>query len=90
MIPNLAVIHLDNPYWRPCWRHTRLWIPLILLYLPLLLFSPLILLGVVVVCWLGKVSAWKAIATFWALLCALPGTDVRVTAESNHIMVRIL
>lgn len=90
MTPNVAIVHLDNPCWRPIWRHTRLWIPLFLLWIPFLLLVPFILLAVVVACWVGRVSAWQAIGTFWSLLCALPGTDVRVTAEGNHILVRIL
>ena len=90
MIPNLAIIHLDNPHWRPFWRHTRLWIPLFLLYIPLLLLSPLILLVVVIVSCMGRVNPFRAIATFWSIWCALRGTDVRVAADNNHIAVRIL
>ena len=88
MIPSLAVVHVHNPYWR--WRGVRLWVPLILLYLPLLLLSPLILLVVMVTCLVGHVNPWRAIAAFWALLCSLSGTDVRVKADGNRVLVRLL
>jgi hypothetical protein len=68
----------------------RLWVPLILLYIPLLLVSPLILLVVVAACLMGRVSPWRAIAAFWGLFSSLAGTEVRVQAEGNRVMVRIL
>jgi hypothetical protein len=88
MIPSLAVVHVHNPGWR--WRGLRLWLPLFLLWIPLLILSPLILLVIVIASWLGRVSPWQAIAAFWALLSGLTGTDVRVQAEGNQVLVRIL
>ena len=82
MIPNFAVVHVHNPGWR--WGGLKLWVPLILLYIPLLLLSPLILLVAVVACVLGRVNPWRAIATFWGILCSLPGTDVRVRADGDR------
>lgn len=90
MTPNLAIVHLDNPQWHPYWRHTHLWIPLFLLWIPFLLLAPFILLAILIACWLGRISPWRTVSTLWGLLCALPGTDVRVTAEGNRILVRIL
>ena len=88
MIPSVAIVQVHNPYWR--WRGVRLWLPLFLLWIPLLLVSPLLLLIVVVVCWVGRVNPWRAIRAFWGILCGLPGTDVRVQAEGNRVLVRIL
>ncbi|HUB19067.1 MAG TPA: hypothetical protein VL990_10555 [Acidobacteriaceae bacterium] len=88
MIPNLAVVHVHNPEWK--WQGFRLWFPLILLYVPLLLLSPLLLLVVVVACLIGQVSPWRAIAAFWGIWCGLRGTDVRVQADGNRVLVRIL
>ncbi|HVT97678.1 MAG TPA: hypothetical protein VHE33_09235 [Acidobacteriaceae bacterium] len=88
MIPSLAVVRVENPDWR--WGGVRLWLPLVLVYIPLLILSPLILLVVVVACWLGRVRPWRAIAGFWELFCSLAGTDVRVQAEKNRVLVRIL
>jgi hypothetical protein len=84
--PNIAIVYVDNPHW----RSLRLWIPLFLLWIPLLLLSPLILLVLLAACFLGRVNPFRAIAVLWAISCSLPGTDVRVCAESNRILVRIL
>jgi len=86
MTPNVAIVHIHNPYWRGC----RLWIPLFLLWIPVILLSPLLLLILLAVCFLAKISVWQSIAVFWGILCALPGTDVRVVAQGNHILVEIL
>jgi len=88
MIPSLAVVRVHNPAGK--WRGMRLWVPLFLLYIPLLLLSPLILVVVVAACWVGRVSAWQAIRTFWSILCGLTGTDVHVRAEGRQVLVRIL
>jgi hypothetical protein len=86
MTPNLAVVHIDNPHW----RGIHLWLPLFLLWIPVILLSPLILLLVLIVCFLGRINPWRALAAFWSITCSLPGTDVRVQAEGNHVRVRIL
>jgi hypothetical protein len=86
MTPNIAVIHIHNPHWRGC----KLWVPLFLLWIPVILLSPLILLILFVLCIAGGISTWSAIQTFWGILCGLRGTDVRVTADGNNILVRIL
>jgi hypothetical protein len=49
-----------------------------------------VLIVLAVVCWLGRVSFLKTIAVMWGILCSLPGTDVRVHAEGNNVVVRIL
>lgn len=90
MTPNIAIVHVQIPEQR---RNFRLWVPLFLLWIPALLLSPLILLALVVLlvaCVLWQVSFFGALRTFWGLLCSLPGTDVRVTAEGKKILVRIL
>jgi hypothetical protein len=86
MTPNIAIVRFENAH---C-RKIRLWVPLFLLWIPLVVLSPLILLVVVGVCLAGRISPWRAMAALWALSCSLPGTDVRVCAEGNHVMVRIL
>jgi len=84
--PNVAVVRIENPHW----RGMRLWLPLFLLWIPVILLSPVILLVLGAACFLGRVSFWRAIATFWTIVCSLPGTDVRVCADGNRITVRIL
>jgi len=86
MTPNVAIVHVHNPYW----RGFRLWIPLFLLWIPVLLLSPLLLLILLSACIVGRVSFWKSISVFWGILCALPGTGVLVDVEQNHVLVEIL
>jgi hypothetical protein len=86
MIPSIAVVHVHNPHWRTI----KLWLPLFLLWLPALLLAPLVLLVLLIVCLVGRVNFLRALGVFWDLLCSLPGTDVRVSADGNRILVRIL
>ncbi len=86
MTPNIAIVHVENPHW----RSIHLWLPLFLLWIPAILLAPFALLVVFVACFVWRVSFWQAVATFWNLLCSLPGTDVRVCAEGKRITVRIL
>ena len=86
MTPNIAIVHVD------CLRGPsfRLWLPLFLLWIPAILLAPFILLVLFTACVISRVPFRSAIATFGALLCSLPGTDVRVATEGNRVLVRIL
>lgn len=86
MTPNIAIVHVHNPHW----RGFRLWIPLFLLWIPAILLAPLILLVLLAASLAGFVRFWRSIAVFWGILCALPGTDVRVEAQGNKVLVEIL
>jgi len=86
VIPNIAIVRIENPYHRRIW----LWVPLFLLWIPVILLLPLILLVLLGVCLAGRVSFFGAVSTFWAIFCNLPGTDVRVCADGNRVTVRIL
>ncbi|MGD1106012.1 MAG: hypothetical protein ABR865_03145 [Terracidiphilus sp.] len=86
MIPNVAVLQIESPH---CHMPT-LWLPLFLLWIPLILLSPLILFVILAACIAGRVSFWKAIATFLGILCALRGLNVRVTTYDSKVLVRIL
>jgi hypothetical protein len=86
VIPNLAVVHVHNPYW----RGVKLWIPLFLLWIPAVLLSPLIFLVLVAVAIAARITIWRVIAIFWGILSGLPGTHVHVRAQENQVYVRIL
>jgi len=86
MIPTLALVQVQNPHW----RGFRCWVPLIMLWLPLLLLSPLILLVLLMACMVGRVNPLRAITTFWGILWSLPGTHVHVRSQENQVLVRIL
>ncbi|WP_348260719.1 hypothetical protein P8935_13000 [Telmatobacter sp. DSM 110680] len=86
MTPNVAVVHINFPHG----PNFRLWLPLFLLWIPAILLAPIILLALLIGCLISGVRFWQTIAAFWALLCSLPGTDVRVATEGNRVLVRIL
>jgi hypothetical protein len=86
MIPNFAVIGIQTPEWQT----PRLWIPLFLLWIPVILLSPLIFLVLVAMAIAAETSVWKILAIFWGILSSLPGTHVHVRAERNQVLVRIL
>jgi hypothetical protein len=86
MTPNIAIVHIHNPYW----SGLRLWLPLFLLWIPALLLAPFLLLILLVACLVFQIGFWNSISVFWGILCSLPGTDVRVEAQGNHILVEII
>jgi hypothetical protein len=86
MTPNFAVIRVETPEW----HMPNLWIPLFLLWIPVILLSPIIFLVLVAIAIAAQTSIWRLIAILWGILSSLPGTDIRVTAERNHVLVRIL
>jgi hypothetical protein len=89
MIPNLAVIRIQGEHgWCP-----PIPVPLFLIWIIAILLSPLILAALIVlwaICLGAGYQMWRVLAALWRVLCALPGTSVRVTAEGKHISVRII
>ena len=86
MTPNIAIVHVNYPHG----PNFRLWVPLFLLWIPAVLLAPFILLVLLIACLAMNIPFWSSIATFWSILCNLPGTDVRVSTEGNRVLVRIL
>lgn len=86
MTPNLAVIRIQPENgWCPL-----IPLPLFLLWIPGILLAPFILLAVWITCLVYDLRFWRSLGVLWNLLCALPGTNVRVCAEGKKISVRIL
>jgi hypothetical protein len=84
--PNFAVIGIQTPHW-----HTpRLWLPLFLLWIPVILLSPLIFLILVAIAIAARTNIWRIVAIFWGILSSLPGTHIHVRAQGNQVLVRIL
>jgi hypothetical protein len=90
MIPNVAVLEIQNPHF----RMPRLWIPLFLLWVPLalllLLLSPILFIVVCAMSMATGVSPFRVVRIFWDILSSLRGTDVRVTSNGSKVLVRIL
>ena len=72
------------------WTALAMFVVISATLIPAILLAPFILLALIVACLISGVPFWRSIATFWALLCSLPGTDVRVATEGNRVLVRIL
>ncbi|SPE19337.1 conserved hypothetical protein [Candidatus Sulfotelmatomonas gaucii] len=86
MTPNIAVVRIETPHW----RSIPLWIPLFLLWIPVILLSPILLLVIVGLSIAGRVDPLRALSVIWGIVCSLPGTNVRVTSEGTKVVVRIL
>jgi len=84
--PNIAVVRIETPHW----RSIPLWIPLFLLWIPVILLSPILLLVIVGLSIAGRVDPLRALSVIWGIVCSLPGTNVRVTSEGTKVVVRIL
>jgi hypothetical protein len=86
MTPNLALIRIEpESTWLP-----TIPLPLFLLWIPGILLAPLVLLVLWIACLMFGLRFWRTVRMLWELLCSLPGTQVRVTAEGKNINVRIL
>jgi hypothetical protein len=86
VIPSLAVVRIHP-------LHSRgfgLWLPLFLLWIPVILLSPLILVVLLVVCLSMRISFWDSISVFWSILYSLPGTNVHVRADGTQVQVRVI
>jgi hypothetical protein len=90
MIPNVAVLEIQNPHF----HMPRLWIPLILLWAPLalllMLLSPVLFLVVCAISITTGVGPFRIVRIFWDILSSLRGTDVHVRSGANKVLVRIL
>ncbi len=86
MTPNFAVIGVQTPHW----HMPRLWFPLFLFWIPIIVLSPILFLVLVAVAIAARTSIWRLIAILWGILSSLPGIDIHVRADGNQVVVRIL
>ena len=89
MVPNLAVVRIYGEHgWCP-----PIPVPLFVFWILAILLSPLIFVALLVLwafCLGAGYQMWSILGALWRIVCALPGTQVRVTTEGKHISVRIL
>ena len=86
MTPNFAVVAIETPGW----RMPRIWVPLFLLWIPILLLSPLIFLVLVAIAIATRNNIWRLISVFWGIASGLPGTHVHVDTQEARVLVRLL
>ena len=82
MTPNLAIVHVENPHW----RGIRLWIPLFLLWIPVILLSPLIFIA----CLLCRVNPFRAFGMMWQILSTLTDTKLELEHHAAGMSFHIL
>jgi hypothetical protein len=80
------MVQIETPHWR-C---IPLWIPLFLLWIPLIVLSPIIFVVIVGLAIAGRINPGHAMKAIWDLVCSLPGTHVHVTTDDAKVVVRIL
>ena len=86
MTPNFAILQIQAPHF----HMPRLWLPLFLLWIPVILLSPILFIVVLGLSIAGRIRPWRAIAVFWAISCSLPGTRIHVSTRDSKVLVRIL
>jgi len=84
--PNFVVVGIQTPQW----RMPRLWLPVFLLWIPVILLSPIIFLVLVGIAIGIRTTIWRLIALSWGVLCGLAGTHVEVSSHDCQVLVRIL
>jgi len=86
MTPNFAVVGIQTPGW----HGPQFWLPVFLLWIPVVLLSPFIFLILVLIAIGTNVTVWRLIGILWGILSSLPGTHVHIRTEGNQVLVRIL
>jgi hypothetical protein len=86
MIPLVAIVRIEPPHG----RRIRLWLPLFLVWLLLvvlgLVLSPLILIA----CLIARMNPFTAIWRLVGVFVAMAGTDIEVESPEATIVVRVI
>ena len=86
MTPSLALIRVGSGQG---WS-VPIVLPLFLLWIPLVLLAPLLLLVALGVSVCGRWPVWRGLRAFWDVSCALTGTDVDVLSDGHRVWVRLV
>ena len=89
MIPWLLKIHIGGHNK----KHRKIWIPLPLIYIPvlilLIILSPLLIVGAIFLLMIKGVNMFKAIPVFFILLTSSSGFFIDVNAQKRKFLVAI-
>ncbi len=75
-------------------KHKKIWIPLPLIYIPVLIlmivFSPLLIIGFIVLLIVKGINMFKAMPVFFTILTSSNGflIDIRSQKEKFHIAIK--
>ncbi len=86
MIPLMARVVIDQPGGRPI----RLWLPLFLVWLLLVVLGVILSPLIIIACLIARLNPFT---TVWALIrvfCALAGTHVEVQAPDAVVLVQVV
>ena len=86
MIPFFAVVSVQPQHG----RRIRLWLPLFLVWLLLLVLAIILSPLIVIACLIARLNP---ILTVWRLIgvfVAMAGTDIEVQAPDAHVVVRVI
>jgi hypothetical protein len=86
MIPLMAQVVVEHEHGRPI----RLWLPLFLVWLLLVILSVLLSPLIIVACLIARMNpittVWRLCRVFWALA----GTHIEVRAPDAVVLVRVI
>jgi hypothetical protein len=89
MIPWLLKIHINSQNK----KHRKIWIPLPLIYIPVLILmiilSPLLIIGAVVLLIIKGTNMFKAIPVFFILLTSSSGFLIDVRSQKDKFSIAI-
>jgi hypothetical protein len=89
MIPLLLKIHIGGQNK----KHRRFWIPLPLVYIPLLILiimlAPLLIIGAIFTLTVKGINMFKAIPVFFALLTSSSGFLIDVNSQKEKFLIAI-
>ncbi len=74
-------------------KHRKIWIPLPLIYIPVLIlmiiFSPLLIIGFIVLLIMKGVNMFKAIPVFFTILTSSSGFFIDVSSQKEKFQIAI-
>jgi uncharacterized membrane protein len=89
MIPMLLKIHIGGKNK----KHRKIWIPLPLIYIPVLIlmiiFSPLLIIGAIVLLIIKGTNMFKAIPVFFIVLTSSSGFLIDVSSQKGKFSIAI-
>lgn len=89
MIPWFLKIHIEGPNK----KYRKIWIPLLLIYIPVLIlmivFSPLLIIGFIVLLIVKGINMFKAIPVFFTILTSSDGFLIDISSQKGKFHIAI-
>lgn len=89
MIPLLLKINIGGQNK----KHRRIWIPLPLIYIPvlilLIIFSPFLIVGAILLLMIKRINMFRAVPVFFILLASSGGFLIDVNSQKGKFLIAI-